>query len=177
MVLALLPLPNYPQLGGPLSSIIVDKVFEYGKKWWKYINLKSYINFKHMWLPNKWSNQHEILHATIADQNLFTSFFRNWFEFLEVEICRFFMLQLTWNTLYNGKRNMPLMVGCHENTFPCILATISIYWEIWGKIKCATTFQQYVLQEYCSFGCCYWAYSCLTTLWCSLATAKWVTFL
>ena len=45
------------------------------------------------------------------------------------------------------------------------------------KIKFATTFPQYVLEEYHSFGRCYGAYPCVTTLWCSIATAKQVTFL
>ena len=35
-----------------------------------------------------------------ADLDLCRSFFRNQFEFVEAEICRFFMLQLTRNTLY-----------------------------------------------------------------------------
>ena len=60
---------------------------------------KPYIYFKGMWLLNKCSDHHEILHAKIADQDLFKTFFRIWFESLEAEICRFFMLQLTWDTL------------------------------------------------------------------------------
>ena len=36
-----------------------------------------------------------------ADLDLHRSFFRNQIEFLEAEICRFFMLQLTWDTLYS----------------------------------------------------------------------------
>ena len=44
---------------------------------------------------------------------------------------------------------MPIGVGWYGNTFSCIHAKISIYWEIFDrtlfKIKFATTFPQYVL--------------------------------
>ena len=42
----------------------------------------------------------EVWYEETEDQDLCRSFFRNWFEFLEAEIYRFFMLQLSWNTLY-----------------------------------------------------------------------------
>ena len=39
---------------------------------------KPYIYFKSMWLLNKCSDHYEILHAKIADQDLFETFFRIW---------------------------------------------------------------------------------------------------
>ena len=75
------------------------QVQEKVKKQKKRHGQKLLVNFKEMWSLNKLSNCHEILHAKSADQDLFRSFFRNRFDGLEAEICRFFMLQLTWDTL------------------------------------------------------------------------------
>ena len=61
--------------------------------------LKPHTDFKTIRWLQKSSQQHEILHAKTADQDLFRSFFRSLKRLLEAEICRFRILQNAWNTL------------------------------------------------------------------------------
>ena len=51
--------------------------------------LKSHTDFKTIRLLQKSTQQHEILHAITADQELFRSFQENLKKLQEVEICRF----------------------------------------------------------------------------------------
>ena len=67
------------------------------ENWWGW---KSHMFFTDMWRLDELSDYHEILHAKTEHQDLCMFFFRNWFKCLEVEICKFFMLQFTWNALW-----------------------------------------------------------------------------
>ena len=51
--------------------------------------LKSHTDFKAIWLPQKLSQYHEILHVKSADHDLSRSFFRSLKKLLEAEICCF----------------------------------------------------------------------------------------
>ena len=62
--------------------------------------LKSHTDFKAIWLLQKLSQYHEILHVKSADHDLSGSFFRSLKKLLEAEICCFRIPQNAWNTLY-----------------------------------------------------------------------------
>ena len=71
------------------------------------------------------------------DQDLYTSFFRIWFRYLEAEIRRFFMLQLTWNTLYFINKNSSLVQiwSIHHFSWlkPLIVDKTNSPWSISSK--------------------------------------------
>ena len=62
--------------------------------------LKSHTDFKTKQLLKKPTQQHEILHAKNAHQDLLGSFCKSLKKILEAEICCFIIPQNAWNTLY-----------------------------------------------------------------------------